>query len=479
MSRPACAQSGKSSDGVSSKVAQKSAPGSGTAASLAQAISFGVPGLVKAELRAGAPVNAVGNGKEGPLLPLWRAVWIGNPAIVQLLVDQGADVGFADENGRTALHIVRLAPEIIAILVAKGADVNARDNDGNTPLHLSEPPITDALLAAGADVNVKNVKGETPIVTILKKQFTAEAVGYEPTCIIGEPALRQLSALVAAKADLSAPDEDGNTALSIGQKIQTSCKHFTETKDPSTMARILKLGPPGPRTATHLVCAVESKDMARVKAELDDGAPVNAVGTGCENLEGVEDWTPLGMAAHLGDLSLVKFLIDHGADAKILAPNNASNGLFKVSVLNFVRKDPEIVKLLIAQGANPNAKGSEYPALSAVAMNTDNDDVQVRIRLVSALLAGGAEVDAKDSAGDTALTSSVQMYSGELCSNLESELPLISALLAAKADPTIVNINGDTARSVAQKQQSECDDPAGKAATAKLINMLNGPIPGK
>jgi ankyrin repeat protein len=148
-------------------------------------------------------------------------------------------------------------------------------------------------------------------------------------------------------------------------------------------------------------------------------------------------------------------------------------------VLNFVRKDPEIVKILIAKGADPNAKGSEYPSLSAVAMNTDNDDVQVRIQLVNALLAGGAEVNAKDSAGYTALTSFVQMYSGELCSNLESELPLISALLAAKADPTVVNGNGDTARSLAQKQQSECDDPAGKAATAKLIKMLSGPMPGK
>lgn len=496
-STQARAQSGQSSDDAPSQVAEKSAPGSGTAASLAQAISFGVPSLVEAEIKAGAPINTAGEGKEGPLLPLWRAVWIGNPAIVRLLVDHGADVKFADEDGRTALHIVRLAPEIVAILVAKGADVNAKDKDGNTPLHLSEPPITEALLAAGADVNAKNNDGETPLVNQLLRFFDIEDPPERPRpdwtvkspvkCGWGRPSPEEVSSLVAAKADLGIADAAGNTALSLGQQIQTDCKHDVAAPEAFKLARILGLGAPGPQTTTSLVRAIEknydyafrektdNEIYSRLKAEVDDGAPINAIGLDSNNKE----WTPLGMAAHEGNLAAVRFLIDHGANVGILVPNNASNGLFKVSVLNFVRKDPEIVRLLIAKGADPNAKDSEEPALNDVAENTDNDDVQVRIRLVRAMLAGGAEVNAKDSAGYTTLTNLVQLYSGELCSNLEAELPLVSALLAARADPTIVNGNGDTARTLAQKQQSECDDPAGKAATAKLIKMLSGPKPGK
>ena len=147
------------------------------------------------------------------------------------------------------------------------------------------------------------------------------------------------------------------------------------------------------------------------------------------------------MAVHQADLNLVRFLIEHGADAKQLVPDN-NGGHFDISVLNYVRKDPEIAKLLMSKGADPNAKGSDYPAIHAVAMN--DDDLKDRLRLINVLLAGGADVDSKDSAGFTTLTSVVSMYSRSLCSKFESELPLISLLVTAKADPTIVDINGDT-----------------------------------
>ena len=161
-----------------------------------------------------------------------------------------------------------------------------------TPLHIAasnvgKESIIQALLASGADVNAKNNKGETPIVAILKNEFTAEEAKYEPNCGIGFLNLRRLSLLVTPQANLSVPDAEGNTALSLGQKIQMSCKHTSAAFDASTMARILKLGPPGPRTATHLVCAIESKDFARVKAEIGDGAPINAVGNECRGFESV------------------------------------------------------------------------------------------------------------------------------------------------------------------------------------------------
>lgn len=447
-----------------------SSTGPATADTLAVAVSSEILSDVEDQIKSGAPINALGSDGSASLSPLQRAAWNGNLAIVRFLLDHGADVNVDDEHGRTALHMAHRDAEIVRLLVAKGADLNAKDDEGETPLHLAtKESIMQALLAGGADVNAKNNKGETAIVAILKKEFTSDAVEYEPNCGIGPIALRHLSLLATPKANLSVPDAEGNTALSLGQKIQTSCKHTAGASDASAMARILKLGPPGPRTATHLVCAVASKDLARVKAELDDGAPVNGLGYECQDFN--RHWTPLALAAREGSLALVKFLIDHGADAKMLLPDNNSNGLFDVSVLNFVRKDPEIAKLLIAKGADPNAKASSSPALHSVAIS--DDDVKQRIQIVNALLAAGADVNAKDSAGFNILTSVVNLYTGSLCSNLESELPLISTLLAAKADPTIVNINGDTALSLAEKSRTECEDPSGKAATEKLLKLLN------
>jgi Ankyrin repeats (3 copies) len=63
------------------------------------------------------------------------AAGTGNVALVQLLLDRGADINAPDVWGGTAIFVAAMAagPEVVKLLISRGADVNAND-DGVTAL---------------------------------------------------------------------------------------------------------------------------------------------------------------------------------------------------------------------------------------------------------------------------------------------------------------------------------------------------------
>lgn len=87
------------------------------------------------------------------------------PKIFRLLLDAGADVNAANEDGITLLHIIA-DPEPVAVIIKAGGNLEARDRGGRTPLmiNLAEPEredVIEALVEAGADVNAKDKAGRT------------------------------------------------------------------------------------------------------------------------------------------------------------------------------------------------------------------------------------------------------------------------------------------------------------------------------
>jgi hypothetical protein len=290
------------------------------------------------------------------------------------------------------------------------------------------------------------------------------------------PGVQKLFLLTAGNADLKIADSDGNTALSLGQKIQTDCKHADIAPSVSKLAKMLGLGAPGPRTATHLVRAVEDNDLARVKAELGDGAPINGGGSdwsasssdlSADDLEGMTHrWTPLGMAAHQGNFAIVKFLIDHGADVKLPASQEDA-----ATPLHLVRKDPEIVKLLISKGADPNDTSAlGHTPLDSVVTDV-NEDVGDRIRIFNALLAGGAQVDHEQSTGATPLIDLLNSNQG--CFMAKILLPMVTTLVAAKANVKAEDMFHNSAQSLALEMQKDCESPEDAKAAAQLLDAIN------
>ena len=83
----------------------------------------------------------------------------GNPAVVTLLLDRGAesDINAENERGTTPLHYAAYLnsnPEVATLLIQRGADIHARDNAGKTPCQLARSrgkftghPVQDVLCA--------------------------------------------------------------------------------------------------------------------------------------------------------------------------------------------------------------------------------------------------------------------------------------------------------------------------------------------
>ncbi len=94
----------------------------------------GQPAVVEYLLMQGADVNA--KDSHG-LLPIHYAVKSGHDGVVKLLLASGAAVNAKDSRGFQPMHYAanRGQTDTVADLIAYGAVVNAKDNDGQQPLH--------------------------------------------------------------------------------------------------------------------------------------------------------------------------------------------------------------------------------------------------------------------------------------------------------------------------------------------------------
>ena len=113
--------------------------------------------------------------------------------LVEMLLNNGADVNATDNNGNTALSFASQNghTEIVAMLLAARADVNIKSDFGGTALMLASlrghTEIVAKLLEKGADVNTENnygqtalslasLNGHTDIVKLLKQYIVAQTL---------------------------------------------------------------------------------------------------------------------------------------------------------------------------------------------------------------------------------------------------------------------------------------------------------------
>jgi hypothetical protein len=175
------------------------------------------------------------NGAGTPVLIL--ALDVGNPEIVELLLDNGADPNAAP-NGFAPLQSALMRgsnPHIIKMLLDHGANPNTDSGSGVTPLmkvaRLGDKESAEALVAKGADVNAAD--------STLRQTVLHHAV------IGGNPAI--VSLLVQEGAKLDAKDSDGQTPLQAAVAAAAPAKSPEETqaeiaelmkKDPAAAARL-------------------------------------------------------------------------------------------------------------------------------------------------------------------------------------------------------------------------------------------------
>jgi predicted aldo/keto reductase-like oxidoreductase len=108
----------------------------GSATDIWAAVREGDLDAVKQSLAAGTPVNA--REPQGGATPLNISAVFGQTKVAALLIEKGADVSFANNDGNTALHLASFFahPDLVELLLKHGAPVGVKNGRGETPLDI-------------------------------------------------------------------------------------------------------------------------------------------------------------------------------------------------------------------------------------------------------------------------------------------------------------------------------------------------------
>ena len=295
----------------------------------------------------GLALVLVGAGVSDPPPPLIEAAKGGDWESVRILLEQGADVGAAAPDGATALHWASYWDDVetAELLIRAGADVNAANDLGTTPLWIASlngsTEMVQSLLEAGAEPNAALLSGESPVMTASRT---------------GSPQV--VERLLAAGADPNARATRGQTALMwaasqghsdvVGVLLEYGADvHARSETWSQVMAVPPHSAPANQQNVPHggntaLTFAARVGDLPSARMLVNAGADVNDA-----DARGASVTV---LAAHSGFVDLVEFALDEGAD-----PDAAEAG-FSALHLAIMRRDEDLGRLLLAHGADPNAR---------------------------------------------------------------------------------------------------------------------------
>ena len=367
-------------------------------------------------IAAGADVNAANPGGETPLMTAARA---GSPDLVKFLVSKGANVNAAETvRGQTALMwavqqnhlaVARLLVEVGATIDARttavvpdgtsgrpeapSGDIGAHGpgiyrsravpspSGGMTPLlfaaregHLD---MARFLIESRADVNLSSANGTGPLVVAITNNHIELAM-----------------LLVEKGADVNAADAFHKRTPLYAAVERRNPDYTRDTADPMPDAK-------DPMDLITVLLAKGANPNARVNT-----TPVRGFMQVSANWANFDGQTAFLRAALSGDITLMRLLLDHGADPNLgtvdgATPLMAAAGVNWVVSQTFSRSDEEYLQaaaLCLEKGNDVNAVNSQGFAAIHGAANRGFD------AMVKLLAEKGAKLDVKDKQGRTPLT---------------------------------------------------------------------------
>ena len=305
-------------------------------------------------------------------------------AVEQLLAAGAEPNSFEVDSGQTALMWAAAGGhwEIVDLLIGAGADVNASSSGKFTPLMFAartgDLKSAELLLDAGAEVNAATEAGLSPL--LIASASLDAITGSDYRLVVEEGQHESLGALLLDRgADVTQSDQYGMTAL----------HYAVEMNKPSLLRALLK------------------RD-ADPNAQLTQGLPFRRGDyVGREAYDGA---SPFWLAARLGNVEMMRELLDAGADPELrqawgVTPTMVAAGVtqtdsrianeekliqalellvleIKTDIHSVDRSGQtavhgaanvsgnEIIKFLVAEGADPEAVDSRGRTPHDVAMRT-------------------------------------------------------------------------------------------------------------
>jgi ankyrin repeat protein len=429
--------------------------------------------LVSLLIHAKADVNAA---DPHGITPLALACANANVPIMRALIQAGANPNLADSAGTTPLMVAvgRPPAEGVRLLLDAGAKVDARDNEAQqtalmAAVRANNQAAVRLLLDHGADVNAATRTGKTPALRPPGAGGGSHGLGIVRS---GWPERGYQEATPGSMTPLLYAARDGHAEIArvlvtAGAKVDTPDVNkitpllmAVTNNQPDTADLLIESGA-GVNTMdfwgrTPLWAAVEMRDieysrngehnvnrdrlLQLIRTLLDRGANPNArtaevpptrrflLGLGDLSWVDFTGQTPFLRAALSGDLSVMKLLLEKGADPNI--PTVAGTTAFMAAAgINWVvaqtfTEDPptqlEAVKLCLEKGADVNAANSM--GLTAVfgAANRGADDI------LAFLVEHGARLDVKDKEGRTPMVWAEGVF---LATNAPERKPSTIALI--------------------------------------------------
>ncbi|XP_076451914.1 E3 ubiquitin-protein ligase MIB2-like isoform X2 [Babylonia areolata] len=337
-----------------------------------------------------AAVAEAQQGVGGKLLI--KAVMENDVAAVRSLLEKDVDLVHAEEQGVSALHLAANQGNftIVQMLVDNGAKINKKDSDGDTPIlaGMKHEVVAEYLMRKGCDLTIPNNNGQT--------------VAHKAALFNHHQILKEF---IKKGVDLNAMDCEGDTPLhdAINQgshtaaeviigcphvKLQRANKkgftplHFAAIKDTPTIVELLL-----------------KRDKSIVNDQKDDG------------------FTPLHVAAINNHTDVMKVLLEVGKAKVDMRTQKKQTALHVAAEQAYM----DAVQLLLQFGADVNARdtdgdrplhivmcsftqgGDELRLLMTLLGQSNKVKEEERLRIACYLLQAGADPEARNDQGKTAL----------------------------------------------------------------------------
>jgi len=124
--------------------------------------------------------------------------------------------------------------------------------------------------------------------------------------------------------------------------------------------------------------------------------------------------TPLIHAVARGHLEIVRVLLEHNVDVNAQAMDDGSTPMHEAFDSDSRVDTPQIVRLLLGHGANPNARDNWHRTPLHLASSPLRLTSSLRLEIACILLEHGADADAKDNEGRTPLQAALEEGQAEL-----------------------------------------------------------------